>query len=36
VKVFRIDGSSVEVAADDAAAYMEGKHDTAHDPGEAI
>jgi hypothetical protein len=36
VRVFRTDGASVEVAIDEAEAYMTGKHDAAHDPGPAI
>lgn len=32
VKVFKSNGGSMEVAADEADAYMEGKHDTAYDP----
>lgn len=36
VKVFWIDGSSAEVAADKAEAYMQGKHDVVRDPGDAI
>lgn len=35
VKVFKSDGSSVEVAADEADAYMAGKHDSAYDPASA-
>ena len=36
VKVFRSDGSSVEVAADEAEAYLQGKHDVAPEPVNAI
>jgi len=32
VKVFKSDGSFVEVAADEAEKYMSGEHDVAYDP----
>jgi hypothetical protein len=35
VKVFKSDGSSLEVAGDEAEAYMAGKHDVAYDPNSA-
>jgi hypothetical protein len=36
VKVFKTDGSSLEVAADEAEAYMAGKHDVAYDPKSSL
>ena len=36
VKVFKSDGSSLEVAADEAEAYMAGKRDVAYDPKSSL
>jgi hypothetical protein len=36
VKVFKSDGGSMEVAADEAEAYMAGKHDVAYDPKNSL
>ena len=36
VKVFKSDGSSLEVAADEAEAYMAGKHDLKYDPNSSL
>lgn len=36
VKVFKSDGSSAEVAAEEADAYMDGKHDAPNDPGPGV